>query len=357
MACSPRPLTVTLFLRTADKLSSFNPRSVTPRRDEEICILAARPRSYRLPPSRPASAGLTRGGGSFFGSERWPSVAKLNLISTPVLRAEEKAQGRKPASAPENVVPAAETPSLANLVTLAVGVVVVAALYFGRDVFLPIVLAVLLAFVLAPLVDYLRKWRLGRVSSVAISVLLALSIIVTVGSVIGLQVAQLASDLPRYERTIREKVASAKSGTIDRLSGLFRHYSREIEKATQETPPSEGQTPAQREQGLKPTPVEVRQADPKPLELLLRFAAPVLHPLTMTGITFVVLIFILLQREDLRDRMIRLFGSRDLHRTTAAMDDAARRLSRFFVTQLALNAAFGVWVAAGLWLVGVSSRP
>ena len=75
-------------------------------------------------------------------------MAKLNLISTPVLRPEEKAQGRKPASAPENVVPAAETPSLGNLATLAVGVVVVAALYFGRDVFLPIVLAVLLAFVL-----------------------------------------------------------------------------------------------------------------------------------------------------------------------------------------------------------------
>ena len=75
----------------------------------------------------------------------------------------------------------------------------------------------------------------------------------------------------------------------------------------------------------------------------------------MLGITFVVLIFILLQREDLRDRMIRLFGSSDLHRTTAAMDDAARRLSRFYLTQLALNAAFGVWTSAGLWIIGVPS--
>ena len=82
---------------------------------------------------------------------------------------------------------------------------------------------------------------------------------------------------------------------------------------------------------------------------------PLLEPLATTGIVFVVLIFILMQREDLRDRMIRLFGSSDLHRTTAAMDDAARRLSRYFLTQLALNAAFGVVAAIGLWLIGVPS--
>ena len=85
------------------------------------------------------------------------------------------------------------------------------------------------------------------------------------------------------------------------------------------------------------------------------FLLPLLEPLATTGIVFVVLIFILLQREDLRDRMIRLFGSSDLHRTTAAMDDAARRLSRYFLTQLGLNAAFGVVVALGLWAIGVPS--
>jgi hypothetical protein len=75
----------------------------------------------------------------------------------------------------------------------------------------------------------------------------------------------------------------------------------------------------------------------------------------MTGIVFVVLVFVLLQREDLRDRLIRLFGSRDLHRTTVAMDDAAHRLSRYFLMQLGMNAAFGAFIAAGLWLIGVPS--
>ena len=172
---------------------------------------------------------------------------------------------------------------------------------------------------------------------------------------IGLQIAGLVSDLPRYEATIRGKVQSAKSGTIDWLSGVFKQYSREIEEAAKETTPSESQTQGQTEEGPKPVPVEVRQPEPTTLELLQRFAVLLLHPLTMIGITLLVAILILLQREDLRDRIIRLFGSRDLHRTTAAMNDAARRLSRFFITQLALNTAFGVWIAASLWLIGVPS--
>jgi hypothetical protein len=102
-------------------------------------------------------------------------------------------------------------------------------------------------------------------------------------------------------------------------------------------------------------PVEVHERDPTPLELAQRILLPVLHPLATTGLVFVILIFILLQREDLRDRMIRLFGARDLHKTTLAMDDAARRLSRYYLTQLGLNALFGIFIGIGLWLIGVPS--
>ena len=102
-------------------------------------------------------------------------------------------------------------------------------------------------------------------------------------------------------------------------------------------------------------PVEVHQPDPTPAQVARNVLLPLLEPLATTGIVFVVLVFILMQREDLRDRMIRLFGSSDLHRTTAAMDDAARRLSRYFLMQLGLNASFGVVAAIGLWLIGVPS--
>ena len=83
--------------------------------------------------------------------------------------------------------------------------------------------------------------------------------------------------------------------------------------------------------------------------------APIVSPITTLGIVLVVVIFLLMQREDLRDRLIRLFGSNDLHRTTLAMDDAASRLSTYFLTQLGINAAFGVIVGLGLWAIGLPS--
>jgi hypothetical protein len=106
---------------------------------------------------------------------------------------------------------------------------------------------------------------------------------------------------------------------------------------------------------LTPVPVEVRQPDPGALESLQSLISPLLHPLATTGIIIIFVIFILLQREDLRNRLIRLAGSHDLQRTTAALDDAASRLSRLFLIQLLLNGSFGVIIGTGLWLIGVPS--
>jgi hypothetical protein len=107
----------------------------------------------------------------------------------------------------------------------------------------------------------------------------------------------------------------------------------------------------------RPIPVEVKQPDPGALETLVALITPLVHPLTTTGIVVIFVAFILMQREDLRNRLVRLAGSQDLQRTTAAIDDAGRRLSRLFLTQLALNAAFGFVVGTGLWLIGVPSAP
>jgi len=105
----------------------------------------------------------------------------------------------------------------------------------------------------------------------------------------------------------------------------------------------------------KPVQVEVHQPDMTPIELAQRIVTPVVEPLSTTAIVLIVSIFILLQREDLRDRMIRLFGSADLHRTTLAMNDAARRLSRYLLTQLSVNATFVVLIAVGLSFIGIPS--
>ena len=105
----------------------------------------------------------------------------------------------------------------------------------------------------------------------------------------------------------------------------------------------------------EPMAVEVRQPDQTAIELAQRIVTPVVEPLSTTAIVLIVSIFILLQREDLRDRMIRLFGASDLHRTTIAMNDAARRLSRYLLSQLAVNVAFGVIIATGLAFIGIPS--
>ncbi len=108
-------------------------------------------------------------------------------------------------------------------------------------------------------------------------------------------------------------------------------------------------------QEAKPIPVEVRQPPPTALENIATLISPLLRPLTTTGIVAIFVIFILLQREDLRNRFIKLAGSHDLQKTTAALDDAATRLSRLFLIQIALNTAFGVAIGAGLWVIGIPS--
>jgi predicted PurR-regulated permease PerM len=254
-------------------------------------------------------------------------------------------------------IPPARTPSSSGLMTLAVAAFVLAALYVGRDVFLPVVFAVLLAFVLAPFVDLLRRLHFGRVPAVIAAVVVALGIVLALGGIIGLQLADLASDLPRYQSTVREKIASLREGALGRIPGLLREIAQATKEAPQTEPPAAPPASPATSSAPEPNPlpVEVHEPEATPLEMARSLLLPLVEPLATTGIVFVVLIFILLQREDLRDRMIRLFGSSDLHRTTVAMDDAAHRLSRYFLLQLGLNSSFGVLIVVGLWLIGVPS--
>ena len=253
------------------------------------------------------------------------------------------------------VVPPVETPPAHSVTRLFVGVVAIAALYLGHDVFVPIVIAVLLSFVLAPVVELLRRIGLGRVPSVLIAVLVALGIIIGLASIIGAQIASLATDLPRYEVTIADKLAKVRNATLGRVSEAIAHFGRRLEQATEPAQPTAPTARARQNEPEKPIPVQIREPDPSPFQLVRTYLGHVLAPLETALIVLVVVVFILMQRQDLRDRMIRLFGSTDLHRTTAAMNEAAGRLSRFFLTQVCLNAAFGVVIAAGLWLIGVPS--
>jgi predicted PurR-regulated permease PerM len=247
-------------------------------------------------------------------------------------------------------------PDMRSLTTLAGGVVIVAGLYLARDVLIPITLAILLSLVLSPLIRLLRRLRLGRVFSVVVAVVIALGVMLSVGGVIGSQIAELAQDLPRYQSTITRKVEAVQDLTVGRLNAVLDRAGRDFRREPaprnpQPAAPSAG--PAA--QAAAPLPVEVHQPQPSPMEMVTTYLSPVLSPLAHLGIVLIVTIFVLLQREDLRDRMIRLFGSNDLHRTTVAMDDAAYRLSRFFLMQLMINAIFGIIIGVGLMIIGLPS--
>ena len=266
--------------------------------------------------------------------------------------------------APAIAVQPAERPGGASLLALATGVVIVAALILAREILVPITLAVLLSFLLAPLVALLRAIRLGRVLSVLAAMLLAIGVVVFVAAAIGSQIADLAGNLPRYQATVENKVTSVQSFALARmqtvtarLEGAMRTQpaAKHAPAAHVASPP--GHTlgrPAAAAAPPAPVPVIVQQPT-SPFVVARRILVPVLGPLADAGLVFVVAIFILLQQDDLRDRLIRLFGSRDLHRTTLAMDDAGRRLSRYYLTQLAINTGFGVVTGGALIFIGVPS--
>ena len=257
-------------------------------------------------------------------------------------------------------VHAAGTP-LTGLGTLAVGVIAIAALYFGREVFVPMALALLLSFALGPPVLLLRRWHINRVLAVIAVVVLAFSVILGIGALIGSQLAHLAENLPGYQYNITEKIHSLRdtttsSGVVGRAATMLSDLGNEITKPREKIGRPAANGPAVLAPGVqqqKPVPVEIRPSDPTPLQLILQVAAPLLQPLATAGIVVVFVIFFLLQRQDLRDRFIRLAGARDLRRTTQALDDAAHRLSRYLLLQTAINASVGVLVGSGLWFIGV----
>jgi predicted PurR-regulated permease PerM len=247
------------------------------------------------------------------------------------------------------------------LIAILFAVVLVACLYVGREVLVPIALAVLMSFVLAPLVRLLQAWYVPRSLAVVAVVLVAFAAISGLGGLMVSQVNQLANDLPRYQSTLREKIeslrgAAAGTGTLERASAVLQDLTTELDRPNRRSAPA-GVLTDGRATPDKPIPVEVKQPDPGALQTLGTLITPLIHPLATTGIVIIFVIFILIQREDLRNRLVRLAGSQDLQRTTAAIDDAGQRLSRLFLTQLALNAGFGLVIGTGLWVIGVPSAP
>lgn len=238
--------------------------------------------------------------------------------------------------APDNaVVPA---PRRAVLPVLVGGAILVAALYYGRELVVPLVLASLLAFVLAPACRLLQRIRLPRVAAVIVVVVLAFGIIGGLATVVARQGAVLAGNLPAYQTTV-----------LGKWQALGERYGF-LQRLMQDTPADPKDAPERARHGSS---LPFGLGELSGLTIARTVAQPLLGPLESLGVVLVFTIFILLSSEDLRDRLVRLVGRNDLHRTILVLNDAAGRLSRYFVFQLGMNAGFGTVIGVALWCIGL----
>jgi predicted PurR-regulated permease PerM len=233
--------------------------------------------------------------------------------------------------------------------------ILIAGIYFARPILVPLALAILLAFALAPAVTLLRRLGAGRVFSVVLTTLFAIGVIGTVVLFIGTQLAHLAADVPRYEQNVAHKLHALQSsvmsnGVFARTSSLLNNLDNQLAsgQVAHEVNPE-----ASRGNDGPPVPVVIRQPSASPFQIIENITRPLLDPLATGGIAVIFVVFILLQKEDLRDRFIWVAGTGDLQRAKIALDEGASRVSRYLLTQTAVNAAFGAAIGAGLWLIGV----
>jgi predicted PurR-regulated permease PerM len=258
-------------------------------------------------------------------------------------------------STEERDMPKAGTDPKFNYMSLVPAAVTIAGLYFGRPVLLPLAVSILLAFVLAPLVNFLRRAHIGHAFSVIFAAVLALTIVGGFIAFAGAQIVSLADDFPRYQSNITQKIQSiqgiaSEDGVIARAAAALQRMREQVlgpEAGSSETRLS--RAPQSRE----PIPVEVRAPQPAAWVLYTNIITSLLGPLGIAGLIAVFVVFILLYKEDLRDRFIRLAGARDIQRSKLLLDDSAERLSAYLLCQTAINAAFGVVVGTGLWLIGL----
>jgi predicted PurR-regulated permease PerM len=232
---------------------------------------------------------------------------------------------------------------------------VLALLYFGRDVLIPVTLAIILSLLITPFIHRLRRFGLGQTVSVGVAVVALALAVAAIGLTIGSQVIRLGTSMPQYADTIRSKAAQLDAVTLGRVGQLSGQAGRWIEHLS-DNQESSNKTRKTLTNNPTRTPIEVEihEPAPKPLQVLTRILSSVWAPLETAGIVFVVMIFVLLEHEALRDRFIRLAGGHDLRATTIAVNDAGERLSRFFVSQFAVNIGVGALVWLGLAILGLS---
>src|SRR5271168_1236361 len=248
---------------------------------------------------------------------------------------------------------------------------VIAVLYFGRPILIPVALAVTLNFLLAPAVIYLHRFRIRRVPGVIIVVVIAGSLIGGIGWVVARQLVRIAEDLPNYRANLHAKVTTLHSPGANPVGQAIRGV-REVgqefsapEPAPASTrnpsqPPAPQASPRKGEAEaastvpapVTPTPVVIVE-QPKGISDLLSFLYPLVKPLGETVFVLVLTVYMLVKREDLHNRLLLLAGMGHLNLVTKALDDAAKRISSYLTMNLMVNAGYALCFGLGLFIVGI----
>ena len=263
-----------------------------------------------------------------------------------------------------------------TLNTLIGAIIITAVLHVGQDIFLPLAVAVLLTFAISPLVNFLRNRGLPRMVSVLSAVAMAFAAIGIFLLVVVSQLSQLAQQMPTFQANIVTKLEGFQSkgdgkGLGARFSEILSTINSEITEALPAgdsapskpaaTPAAEGEAPEGEADAVPlagsaapAQPVPVRVIEPaNALGTIANLVMPLVGPIGTVGLVIVVVIFMLLDKDELRDRFIRLVGSNDIHRTTQVLEEAGSRVANYLLMQLLVNVIYAVPIGIGLWFIGV----
>lgn len=245
----------------------------------------------------------------------------------------------------EQVVSGYSSSHLPRWIFLPTTVLVVAILYWAQEVLVPFAIAILIAFVLNPVVSTLERLKIGRIAAVTISVILTFSVLIAVGWFVARQLGGLAQELPQYRKNIRAKIADLRKlksgGALERVEETVTEVKEELKKQE-----ARGKTPLPRQ-------VVVATEEESAFWPIPLATGPVVKRLAAAGLAIVLVIFMLIQREELRNRLIRVLGYGRLTVTTKALEEAGQRISRYLLVQLLINSGFGIAVGVALFLIGV----
>ncbi len=253
--------------------------------------------------------------------------------------------------------------ALVGLWTLALTAFIIGTLFVAREILIPLALSALLTFLLSPLVTWFERW-IGRVAGVLLVVALIFAATGAAGWMLTRQLVDLAEKLPEYKGNIISKIHVfdvPQQGALSRLSDTVDELKKELPGGSASTAPAIDPDPvgskavkrARPATVVSVVPADVEASRARPLEIIRMIVEPLLGPLGTAALVLLLVICMLFQREDLRNRLIRLIGQGHISATTRAMDDAGRRVSRYLLMQLLVNVIYGLIVAICLYFIGV----